>query len=83
MLANTTRLYAKIVNLEAQQTAINAAFAADPQDRAILKEKSEVEDDLAKARFILTEDLGMALAFDEDAVRMNAYRTYREDEQRL
>ena len=59
VLANTTRLNAKIVNLEAQQTAINAALAADLLDRAILKEKSEVEDDLAKANFNLTEDLEM------------------------
>jgi aryl carrier-like protein len=83
VLANTTRLNAKIVNLEAQQTAINNALAADPQDRAILREKSEVEDDLAKARFNLTEDLEMVLTFDEDAARKNAYHTYREDEQRL
>jgi hypothetical protein len=83
VLANTTRLEAKILNLEAQQTAIIAALAAAPQDRAILKEKSEVEDDLAKANFNLTEDLEMVLTFDEDAARKNAYRTYREDEQRL
>jgi len=83
VLANTTRLNAKIVNLKAQQTAINAALAADPQDRAILKEKSEVEDDLAKARFNLTEDLEMALTFDKDKARKNAYCTYRDDEQRL
>jgi len=83
VLANTTRLNAKIVNLEAQQMAINTALATDPQDRAILKEKSEVEDDLAKARFNLTEDLEMALTFDEDAARKNAYRTYREDERML
>ena len=51
VLANTTRLEAKILNLEAQQTAIIAALAAAPQDRSILKEKSEVEDDLAKANF--------------------------------
>ena len=63
--------------------AINTALATDPQDRAILKEKSEVEDDLAKARFNLTEDLEMALTFDEDAARKNAYRTYREDERML
>ena len=37
VLANTTRLNAKIVNLEAQQTAINAALAADPLDRSILR----------------------------------------------
>ena len=83
VLANTTRIEAKILNLEAQQTAIIAALAAAPQDRAILKEKSEVEDDLAKANFNLTEDLEMVLTFDEDAARKNAYRTYREDEQRL
>ena len=85
VLENTTRLNAKIVNLEAQQTAINTALAADFQDRAILKEKSEVEDNLAKARFNLTEDLEMALTFDEDAARKrkNAYCTYREDKQRL
>ena len=36
-----------------------------------MKEKSEVEDDLAKARFNLTEDLEMVLTFDEDAERKN------------
>ena len=32
VLANTNRLNAKILNLKAQQTAINAALAAAPQD---------------------------------------------------
>ena len=43
----------------------------------------EVEDDLAKANFDLTEDLEVFLTMDEKAERSNVYRTHREDDQRL
>lgn len=51
------RLNAKITNLKARQAAIDAAIVVDPSDRRALKEKVEVEDDLSKANFALTEDI--------------------------
>ena len=58
-------------------------MSVNPTDRTVLKERSEVEDDLAKASFDLTEDLEMVLLIDEKAEQSSAYRTYQEDEQRL
>jgi hypothetical protein len=81
--AYQTHLRAKIVNLEAQQVAINMAIAADALDRTALKEKVEVEDNLAKANFDLSEELEVVLTLDEKAERSNVYRTHCEDEQRL
>ena len=81
--AYQTRLRAKIVNLEAQQVVIDMAIAADASDRTALKEKVEVEDNLAKANFDLSEEPEVVLTLDEKAERSNVYRTHREDEQRL
>jgi hypothetical protein len=76
-------LNSKIVNLNAQKLVVDAVIAADPLDRVALKEKIEVEDDLAKATFDLTEEPEVILTMDEKAERSNVYRTHREDEQRL
>ncbi len=43
----------------------------------------EVEDDLSKANFDLTEDIKVVLTMDEKAERSNVYRTHCKDEQRL
>jgi len=83
VLAHRTRLTAKIANLEAQSVAIMTAIAANPLDRAVLKERSEVEDELAKANIEVTDDLELVLTGDEKSERGNVYRTFREDEQRL
>jgi hypothetical protein len=53
VLAHWTCFTKKIANLEVQKTAIEAALVLDPQDRPILREKMEVDDDLSKARFKL------------------------------
>jgi hypothetical protein len=58
-------LNAKIINLKAQQMAIDLAIAVNPLYRAALKEKMEVEDDLSKANFDLTEDLEVVLTMDK------------------
>jgi len=81
--AHQTRLRAKIVNLQAQQIAIDMAITADASDRNALKEKVKVEDNLAKANFDLLEEPDVVLKLDEKAERSNVYRTHREDEQRL
>ena len=77
------RLTAKIINLKAQQTEIDLAIAANPSDRKALREKMEVEDDLLKANFDLTEDIEVVLKMDKKAERSNVYRTHCEDKQRL
>ena len=43
----------------------------------------EVEDDLSKAQFDLTEEIEVVLTMDEKAELSNIYRTYQEDEQKL
>jgi hypothetical protein len=83
LAAHQLRLTAKINNLKAQQVAIDSAISANPLDRMALKERVEVEDDLSKANFDLTEDIEVVHTMDEKAERSNAYRTHREDEQRL
>ena len=81
--AHQARLTKKIANLLEQQTAILAAIVASPSDRSLLREKMEVEDELSKAQFEITEELEVVLTLDEKAERGNIFRTYREDEQRL
>lgn len=46
-------------------------------DRAVLKERSKVKADLAKASYDLTQDLEMVLLINKKAERSNAYRTER------
>ncbi len=67
VLAHRTCLTKKIANLEVQKTAIETALILDPQDRPILREKMEVEDDLSKARFELTEELKVNVTMDKKA----------------
>ena len=81
--AHLARLNKKIANLQDQQTAILAAIVVSPTDRSLLREKMEVEDELSKAQFEITEELEVVLTLDEKAERSNVFRTYREDEQRL
>ena len=59
------------------------ATATNPQDRAALREKKEVNDDLSKAQFDLTEELEVFLTMDKKVEQSNFYRMYQEDEQRL
>ncbi len=81
--AHLLRLNAKIANLTAQQAAINLAIASNPSDRIARKERVEVEDDLSKVNFDLTQDVKVVLTMDEKAERSNVYRTHRKDKQRL
>ncbi len=81
--AHQLRLNTKITNLTAQQVAINSAISANPSDRMALKERVEVEYDLLKVNFDLTEDIEVVLTMDEKAERSNVYRTHRKDKQRL
>ena len=81
--AHQSRLNAKIINLTAQQAAIDQAISANPTDRTALKERVEIEDALSKASFDLSEDIEVVLTMDEKAERSNVYRTHREDKQRL
>ncbi len=74
---------AKLTNLTAQQAAINLAIAASPSDRMALRKRVEVEDDLLKANFDLTEDIKVVLTMNKKAERSNVYRTHCKDEQRL
>jgi len=80
LLAHQARLQEKIVILTAQQVAIMTAIATNPQDRVALREKMEVEDDLSKAQFELTEELEVILTMDKKAEQSNVYLTYREAE---
>ncbi len=43
----------------------------------------EVDDDLSKARFELSEELELVLTMDKKAECSNVYRTHQEDEQML
>jgi hypothetical protein len=52
LLAHQARLQTKIVNPTMQQVAIMTAIATNPQDRAALREKMEVEDNLSKHNFM-------------------------------
>jgi hypothetical protein len=83
LLAHQEFLQVKIINLTAQQVGITIAIATNPQDRAALREKMEIEDNLSKVQFDLTEEIEVVLTMDEKAEQSNIYRTYQEDEQRL
>ena len=83
LLAHQARPQTKSGNLTAQQVAVMTAIATNPQDRAALREKMEVEDNLSKAQFDVTEELKVVLTMDKKAEQSNVYRTYQEDEQRL
>jgi hypothetical protein len=43
----------------------------------------EVDENLSRVRFELTEELNIVLTLDKKAKHSNVYCTYREDEQRL
>ena len=81
--AHQTYLQRKIANLMDQQAAILAAIVGDQMDRAVLREKMEVDNELSKAQFEITEELEVLLTLDVKAERSNIYCTYQEDEQRL
>ena len=81
--AHQTCLQRKVANRLDQQAAILAAIVAGPMDRAILREKMEVKDELSKAQFEITEKIEVLLMLDEKAERSNIYRIYQQDEQRL
>ena len=70
---------AKILNLTAQKVAIDLVIVADALDRADLKEKMEVEDDLAKANDNVKEDPEVFLTMDEKAEHSNVYHTHQKD----
>ena len=72
--AHRIRLNRKTANLEDQQVAILAAIVADPTDRAVLREKMEVEDAISKAEFELTAELEIAYTLDEKAERSNVHQ---------
>ena len=65
--AHQTRLQHKIENLLDPQAAILAAIAADPMGRSVLQGKMEVEDELSKAQFEITEELEVVLTLDNKA----------------
>ena len=53
-----------------------AAIALNLQDRADLREKMGVEDNLSKAQFDLTEGFKFFLTMENKAEQSNVYRTY-------
>ena len=62
--AHQQRLNAKIINLVAQQMVIDLAIASNSSDKTALRERMEVEDDLSKANFDLSEDIEVVLTMD-------------------
>ena len=74
--------HGKVYTLTLGQCTQTLAIATNSQDRVALREKMEVEDNLSKAQFELTEELEVVLMMDKKAEQSNVYRTYQEDEQR-
>ena len=62
---------------------IKGKLAADPDNRSLRKEMREVEDNIAKTKIELKDEIDLKLTDDEMAVHSNAWITYQESSESL
>ena len=87
VVANTTRITAKIASLTTMRTAITAAILADPTQFDLIDKSINVQDKLEKSRQelldLLDSDVSSVMTMNEEAIHKNAFRSFHDDEQKL
>ena len=67
------------IGLRTEKLAIEAELVPAPANRGLLKEKREVDEDIAKVEIELADEVGMKLTEDKKISHSNAWRTHREN----
>ncbi len=71
--ATKDRIDLRLRGLTTEKAAIQAELLASPNDRTLLRELREVEDQMAKAEIDLTDEVDMKLTEDEKISHSNAW----------
>ncbi len=69
--------------LKAEKAAIQLELDKDPNNRALLKEMRETEDQIAQGEIELVDEVAMKLTNDEKISYANAWRTHQERTENL
>jgi len=80
--ATKDRIELKIRGLRAEKTAIEAEIQVE-SSRTLLRELREVDDQIAKCKIELSDEVEMKLTEDEKIAHSNAWRTHREASESL
>jgi hypothetical protein len=71
------------IGLRTEKLAIEAELVPAPANRGLLKEKREVDEDIAKVEIELADEVGMKLTEDKKISHSNAWRTHRKTNESL
>ena len=74
--ATKDRLNRKLTSLRDERLEIEGELATDPDNRSLRKEMREVEDNIAKTKIKLKDEIDLKLTDDEMAAHSNAWITY-------
>ena len=80
--ATKERIELKLRGLAAEKTAIEAEIQVE-SSRTLLRELREVDDQIAKCKIELSDEVEMKLTEDEKIAHSNAWRTHREASESL
>ena len=81
--ATQDRLNRKLTSLRDERLEIEGELAADPGNRNLRKEMREVEDDIAKTKIELKDEIDLKLTDSEMAAHDSAWLTYHESSESL
>jgi len=76
--ATKDRIDLRLRGLTTEKAAIQVELLASPNDRKLLRELREVEDQMAKAEIKLIDKVDMKVIEDEKISHANAWRSHRE-----
>lgn len=76
--ATKDRITRKLSSLRTEQVAIETEISSDPSNRALMREKREIDDQILKGEIELKDEVEMKLTEDEKISHANAWRTHRE-----
>ncbi len=83
VMATKDRIELKLRGLKAENAAIQLELDRDPNNRALLKEMREAEDQIAQSEIYLVDEVAMNLTEDEKIAHANEWRTHRETTESL
>jgi hypothetical protein len=81
--ATKDRIELKLRGLKAEKAAIQLELDRDPNNRALLKEMREADDQIAQSEIELVDEVAMKLTEDEMIAHANAWRTHQETTESL
>ena len=83
VMATKDRIELKLRGLKAEKAAIQLELDRDPNNRALLKEMREAEDQIAQSEIDLVDEVAMKLTEVEKIAHANAWRTHQETTESL